>query len=142
MAAVLTVGLVVGACAVQVERAAHCRGVPDTDLWAVDAAGRLTRLTDDPGADGFADWSPDGEQIAFAASRDGNCEIYVMDADGSNQINVTNTEFDELYPSWSPDGNQIVFSSTEAGGAAGCCGDVWPCQTFVLRSRSIRFRSI
>lgn len=116
-AALLAVGLVVASCTVEAERTAHCRGVPDTDLWVVDADGRLTRLTDDPGADGFADWSPDGDRIAFAASRDGNCEIYVMDADGSNQINVTNSEADELYPSWSPDGNQIVFSSTEAGGA-------------------------
>lgn len=109
--------LALAACSGGVERASHCQGIPDFDIWATDLEGNLTRLTDAPGADGHADWSPDGERIAFAASRDGNCEIYVMDSDGTNQVNVTNTEFDELYPSWSPDGSRIVFSSTEAGGA-------------------------
>ena len=47
------------------------------------------RLTDDPEADSGADWSPDGTRIAFTSERDGNREIYVMDADGSNLIRVT-----------------------------------------------------
>lgn len=40
-----------------------------------------------------------------------------MNADGSNQVNLTDGDADELYPSWSPDGTRIVFASTEAGGA-------------------------
>ena len=35
-------------------------------------------------------WSPDGARIAFQSNRHGNNEIYVMNADGSNQINLTN----------------------------------------------------
>ncbi|NIM52761.1 MAG: hypothetical protein GTO22_26535, partial [Gemmatimonadales bacterium] len=34
-------------------------------------------------------WSPDGTRIAFASNRDGNYEIYVMDADGSNPVRLT-----------------------------------------------------
>ncbi len=34
-------------------------------------------------------WSPDGEQIVFASTRDGQNEIYVMDADGSNHRRLT-----------------------------------------------------
>jgi Tol biopolymer transport system component len=116
-AAVVILVLALAACSGGAERAAHCRGIPDFDLWATDLDGNVIRLTDESGADGFADWSPDGERIAFASSRDGNCEIYVMNADGSDQVNLTNSEFDELYPSWSPDGTRIVFASTEAGGA-------------------------
>ncbi len=40
--------------------------------------------------------------IAFDSSRDGNPEIYVMNADGSKQINLTNNPADDTDPSWSP----------------------------------------
>jgi Tol biopolymer transport system component len=35
-------------------------------------------------------WSPDGERIAFASQRHCNWDIYVMDADGKNPVNLTN----------------------------------------------------
>ena len=52
--------------------------------------------------DNYPEWSLDGTEIAFASNRDGNWEIYVMDADGSHQINLTNNPADEWAPSWSP----------------------------------------
>jgi hypothetical protein len=39
----------------------------------------------------FLDWSPDGARIAFDTDRDGNQRIYVMNADGSGQVNLTNS---------------------------------------------------
>ena len=51
-------------------------------------------------------------KIAFWSDRDGNYEIYVMDADGSNQTNLTNSnDLYERFPSWSPDGTKIIFTS-------------------------------
>jgi Tol biopolymer transport system component len=47
-------------------------------------------------------WSPGGSKIAFVANRDGNFEIYVMDADGSNQTRLTNNPATDWMPSWSP----------------------------------------
>jgi Tol biopolymer transport system component len=54
-------------------------------------------------------------KIAFGSSRDGNEEIYVMNADGSDQINLTNNIATDVMPAWSPDGSQIAFSSSRDG---------------------------
>lgn len=48
-------------------------------------------------------------QIVFASNRDGNWEIYRMNADGSLQVNLTNHPGQDLYPRWSGDGSKIVF---------------------------------
>jgi len=40
-----------------------------------------------------------------------NYEIYVMNADGSNQLRLTDHPGDDMYPSWSPDGTRIVYAS-------------------------------
>ena len=49
-------------------------------------------------------------RIAFKSDRDGNSEIYVMDADGSNQVNLTNNPATDSIPSWSPDGSKCTSS--------------------------------
>jgi hypothetical protein len=41
-------------------------------------------------------------KIAFHSNRDGNAEIYVMNADGSEQTNLTNNPAHDMFPSWSP----------------------------------------
>ncbi len=50
-------------------------------------------------------------RIAFMSERDGNREIYVMDASGANQTNRTNSAYLDDEPWWSPDGTGVVFAS-------------------------------
>ncbi len=58
-------------------------------------------------------------KILFETKRDGNWEIYHMNADGSNPVNLTRTkDVDELYPKASPDGKKISFCSDEIFGDA------------------------
>lgn len=53
--------------------------------------------------------------IAFITNRDGNVEIYRMNADGSNEVRLTDTSTDEGAFDWSPDGAKIVFVSQRDG---------------------------
>jgi YD repeat-containing protein len=56
-------------------------------------------------------WSRDAAKIAFVSTRDSNKEIYLINANGSNPVRLTNTLENDDSPYWSPDGAQIVFRS-------------------------------
>lgn len=67
-----------------------------------------------------ADWSPDGTRIAFQAGTrpaSDRPEIYVMNADGSGRIRLTQNVVRDENPDWSPDGKQIAFYSERRGNA-------------------------
>ena len=53
--------------------------------------------------------------IVFESARDGNREIYVMNADGTGVARLTNHPESDGSPNWSPDGRQIVFTSSRTG---------------------------
>jgi TolB protein len=60
-------------------------------------------------------WSPDGAKIAFTSTRDGNSEVYVMTATGSEVTNLTNHPESDFFPSWSSDGKRLAFVSERDG---------------------------
>ncbi len=59
--------------------------------------------------------APKTEKIAFTSNRDGNNEIYIMDPDGTAQINLTKHKASDAQPAWSPTGEQILFTSNRDG---------------------------
>jgi Tol biopolymer transport system component len=50
--------------------------------------------------DGAPGWSPNGRQIAFGSSRDGDLEVFVMNADGTEPTALTNNTAFDGFPDW------------------------------------------
>ena len=86
------------------------------DIWVADADGsNPTQLTTHPAADRSPRWSPDGRRIAFASNRDGDFEIFLMDADGGDQAQLTfNEGAQDRFPAWTADGTRIVYDKNFA----------------------------
>lgn len=93
-------------------------------VW-LERDGTATELTSGNHFESRARWSPDGSKILFTSSRGsrasfvdglytlGETNVWVMDADGSNQVQLT--EGGATAGGWSPDGSQIVFTATPEG---------------------------
>lgn len=93
-----------------------------TGIWVMNADGTGARRITDGGPDvdgtdlGPA-WSPDGSRIAFARegrpakAATGNTDIYVVDADGTDVVRLTDDPMMEYAPTWSPDGSRIAFAA-------------------------------
>jgi TolB protein len=60
-------------------------------------------------------WRPDGSQIAFTSTRDGNQELYVANADGSQVRRLTSDPGLDAHPAWSPDGAWLAFATDRWG---------------------------
>ena len=92
-------------------------------------------LTNHPADDRHPDWSPDGLRIAFSTNRDGdwekkpndNWEVYVMNADGTKPINLTNHPAWDSSPSWEP---TPTFSVAPKGRLATLWGSVKRTNTY------------
>jgi Tol biopolymer transport system component/membrane-associated protease RseP (regulator of RpoE activity) len=115
----------------------------DLDLYTMDEAGGTKRLTTGAGYDGGAFFSPDCSEIVWRASRPEGAaleqyrsllaqslvrptalEIYLMNADGTNQRPLTRNGAANFCPTFHPDGRRILYSSN-AGASGGREFDLW-----------------
>ncbi len=112
----------------------------DLDIYTMNIDGTdVKRLTNTPGYDGGPWWSPDGTKIVYRAHhpkdslelaqyrellgqrliRPSKVELYVMDADGGNNTQITRLGGANFGPSWTPDGKRIIFSSNHKNPRSG-----------------------
>ena len=81
------------------------------DIYVMDVETHTSRqLTFDDGKDIWPSWSPNGKWISFASNRAGTSDLYRMDTDGGNLIQLTDgQDYDKT--AWSPDSQWIAFTS-------------------------------
>lgn len=102
-------------------RIAVVLGDTTRDIWVLDVRdpGRALNVTrgrvEQPEA---PRWSPDERRLAFSArslTNGGDArEIFVVDVEGEELVQLTSDDMDDLQPVWSPDGSQLLFSSNRA----------------------------
>jgi len=87
-------------------------------LYSIERSNlsQLRPLSADTGQQIDPAFSPDGARIAFVSNRDGNAEIYAMDADGSHVTRLTSDPQLDGHPVFTPDGQAILFQSQRTGG--------------------------
>jgi tricorn protease len=82
------------------------------DIWIVDRAGGLAQqLTHSPGEESYPKFSPDGQEIAYTASYNGNMDVYVIGINGGLPRVITNQSMPDRTVDWHPDGQSILFAS-------------------------------
>ncbi len=83
------------------------------DVWKIrsDGSNRVNLTQGSDTNNGMPAFSPDAKRIVFRSARSGNFDIYLMDADGSNLIQLTNDEAKDNFPVFAPSGDAIAFSS-------------------------------
>ena len=89
----------------------------DVDIWKIrsDGSGAVNLTPDSDTNEAFPDFAPDGRRIVFRSLRDGNADIYVMNADGTDARRLTRHEATDTMPAFSSGGDRVAFTSFRDG---------------------------
>jgi Tol biopolymer transport system component len=85
-------------------------GAADFEIYNVSPGGGEGPLTTNTVDDRTPTYSPDGTKIAFVRGTGDGRDIWMMDANGANQVQRTTAAGPDLDPTWSPDGTRIAYS--------------------------------
>ncbi len=115
----------------QGNRLAFAREITDNNIWRAPTGAQMAggqsaggqmgkssavQLIASTHSDQVGRYSPDGKQIVFVSDRSGQSEVWLANADGTNQIQLTSLPSDQAgSPSWSPDGQKIAFGWRDGG---------------------------
>ncbi len=85
----------------------------EDDLWIAPVDGSVPprQLTSLSGDEHWAQWSPDGRWIAFKAEPEGNSDIWLVNPEGTEFVQLTDARVGEGHPAWSPDSKSIAYIS-------------------------------
>lgn len=79
--------------------------------------GKRYVVANEKGSNSAPAWSPDGKRLAVVLTRDGNSQIYLVDADGGDLTRLTRSSDIDTEPTFTPDGKFIYFTSNRGGSA-------------------------
>lgn len=100
-------------------------------IWSTAVDGKNpTRVTHDGGDDRNPAWSPDGRRIAFDGDHGDARHIYVVDADGTDEEQLTAGRRD-ITPAWSPDGSALAYDDTANDDTVRVMSVIGPAQAVV-----------
>jgi len=84
----------------------------ESNIFEIDLATKKVKTLVTGGTNTYASYAPDGKHLVYRHMiGDMNSEVYVANADGSGQKNISNHQAFDGWPTWSPDGKRIAFSS-------------------------------
>ena len=89
--------------------------MPDLVIVNTDGTNPVLLINSPATIDAAGKWSPDGTRVAFFSNRGGKTDIYLVNADGSNIVQLTKDAVGANSPAWSPDGKRIAFASLRNG---------------------------
>lgn len=115
------------------DKIVYARGIYNyepVNIWVMDQDGSNKQQLTFGLADTAPEWSPDGTKIAFTRKLnryEGYNQIYIMNSDGSNIVQLTFDDCHSGAPTWSPDGAFIAFVSDKDGA-------LWPGDLWVMKN--------
>lgn len=95
----------------------HITFVYGGDIWLVEkGGGQAVQITHSLGEESYPKFSPDGSEIAYSASYNGNVDVYRVSSTGGIPVRLTYASYPDRMIEWHPDGEHILFASRRETG--------------------------
>ena len=99
----------------QIGLSSNVKDLGGSIIYTMPVTGGTPKQITPKGPSYLHGWSPDGKNLVFCGSRDGEYDVYQISANGGQEIRLTNTKGLDDGPEYSPDGKYIYFNSVRSG---------------------------